>query len=690
MKFSAAAALLVAALARPAAAQNPVQKAVQLLTQLEGKIVREGEDSKKTYEEFTQWCEERTRNVGFEIKTGKAEVSELSATIESSAVDAMSASSKIEELASSIATNDADLKAAQTIRDKEVADFAASEKELVDIISTIERAIGILEREMRKSGGALMQVEKSHGLIQALTAMVDASMIGQRDASKLTALVQADNQDDEDAPGAPDAAAYEGKSTGIIDQLESLNEKAKDQLDEARKKESASAHAFSMMAQSLRDEIKYATKDMTATKKSLASLKETKATAEGDLTVTSKELAEDEDTKANLHQDCIAKSQDYEAEVKSRAEELKALAEAKKAIMETTSGAQDQQYGALDQQDVSFLQEGSINANVNAMSSGADLANFEAVRLVRDLARKEHSPALAQLAQRMAAVIRSSQASGADPFGKVKDLIRDMIEKLEGDAQKDASHKAYCDKEMGETKTKLEDKKADIEKLTTKIDSMSAKTATLKEDVAALQQALAELASSMAESTSIRQEEHKNFVANKADMEGGLEGIKMALKILREYYNKAADAEHDAASGAGSGIMGLLEVVESDFTKTIAEMTITEQTAATDYEREEQSNKISKVTKEQDVTYKTKEHKGLDSSIAEAGSDLESVRTELAAVLEYNKKIIEICVAKPESYGERKGRREAEIAGLKEALSILAGEAVLLQRQASLRGVARH
>merc|ERR1719421_176866 len=107
----------------------------------------------------------------------------------------------------------------------------------------------------------------------------------------------------------------------------------------------------------------------------------------------------------------------FEAEVKSRAEELKALAEAKKVIVENTSGAESLSYG-LSQQ--SFLQ----------LSTGVDLANFEAVRFVRDLARKQKAPALAQLAGRMATAMRMGGTSKEDIFAKVKGLIKDMIEKL--------------------------------------------------------------------------------------------------------------------------------------------------------------------------------------------------------------------------------------------------------------------
>merc|ERR550514_714731 len=120
-------------------------------------------------------------------------------------------------------------------------------------------------------------------------------------------------------------------------------------------------------------------------------------------------------------------------------------------------------------------------------------------------------------------------------------------------------------------------------------------------------------------------------------------------------------------------------------------MTAAEETAVSDYERTTKENEITKATKEQDVKYKTKEAKGLDKETAEATADRSGVQEELDAVLEYYKGIKERCIAKAETYEERVKRRTAEIAGLKEALEILEGEAVLLQRTTkhTLRGARR-
>jgi len=280
-----------------------------------------------------------------------------------------------------------------------------------------------------------------------------------------------------------------------------------------------------------------------------------------------------------------------------------------------------------------------------------------------------------------------SHRAGEDPFAKVKGLISNMIEKLLQEAEADATEKAFCDKEMAETEAKKADKEADIEKLSTSIDSMTARTAKLKEEVATLQSELSALAKAQAEMDKLRAEQKAAFDTNSAEMEKGVKGVQLALKVLNEYYAKDGKA-HGSADGAGSGIIGLLEVCEADFSKGLAEMTATENAAVAEYEGASKENAITKATKEQDAKYKTKEFKGLEKETAEATEDRSGVQTELDAVNEYYSGIKGRCVAKAESYSERVKRREAEIAGLKQALSILEGEAVLLQQTSAhtLRG----
>jgi len=688
--------VLLAATAPPAAAAgagaNPLSRVVELLDSLAAKIAKEGEAELAAYKEYVEWCDDASTQKGFEIKTATAEKEKLEASIGKASGDAAASAAKIEDLAASIAADEADLKSATTVRAKEAADFGASEAELVDVIETLGRAVAILEREMAKNPAAFAQVDASSlgGLLQSLGAVVDAAAFPAAEKQKLLALVQSRQaaDADEEELGAPAAAVYKTHSTGILDVLEDLKEKAEEQLSELRKAETNGKHNYEMLKQSLEDSIKADTKDMDDEKAAKAASEEAKASSEGSLAVTTKALADAKSTLEAANANCMQVAADHEATVQGRTAELAAIKEAKKVLEASTAGAVGQAYSLLQ------LQRAGAQ-----LRSRADLAGAEVLTLVKRLAKEHHSAALAQLASRISAVMRLGGAAGEDPFAKVKGLISELISKLEAEAGEEATEKAYCDDQMAKTEEKKSELEEDISKLTAKIDTATAKSAGLKGDVKELQAELAALAKQQAEMDKMRQDGHAAFVQAKADLEAGLEGVRKALGVLREYYGAgaallqgggglgaamrqpAAPELHAKAAGAGSSIIGLLEVVESDFAKALAAEETEEDDAAAAYEKTTQENKVTETLKSQDVAYKTQGFKALDKSVAELSADRETADTELSAVLEYYAKIKARCIAKPETYEARRQRRQAEIQGLKEALAILEDETAFVQRR---------
>merc|ERR1719223_2297890 len=165
-------ALVVSALALHANADSsPIGKVLGMISDLEATIIKEGEVVQKEYAEFAEWCEDRARNIGFEIKTGKSEVESLEATISAEASTTLKLQTKVEQIVADISTDEADLKAATAIRGKEAADFAAEEKELMETIDMLQRASSILEREM-KGGASMMQLKSVGNVAEALKVMV--------------------------------------------------------------------------------------------------------------------------------------------------------------------------------------------------------------------------------------------------------------------------------------------------------------------------------------------------------------------------------------------------------------------------------------------------------------------------------------------------------------------------------------
>merc|ERR1719345_717758 len=131
--MTAAALVLLALVASVPANEDkgsPISKIITMIGDLETKVIGEGEAAQKEYAEFSEWCEDTSKNTNFEIKTGKSQVADLSATIEKEAANIEEKTSKIDELGAQVASAEGDLKEATGIRKEEATDFAAAEKEL--------------------------------------------------------------------------------------------------------------------------------------------------------------------------------------------------------------------------------------------------------------------------------------------------------------------------------------------------------------------------------------------------------------------------------------------------------------------------------------------------------------------------------------------------------------------------------
>jgi len=269
---------------------NPLAKVLELLGGLEAKVMAEGEAELKAYKAFFEWCDDVAKNGEQDIKTAQSQQDKLEAKIGDLASDISVADSRVADLAASVSQADTEHKNATLIRDKESADFASSEHELVDTIDTVDRAINMLQKEMAKNP-AFAQTAMSADLsntLNALSEVLDAAAMPATDAKKLLALVQshdASENDDMDLV-APAAATYKTHSGGIIDVLEDLKEKAEGELADVRKAEVNAKHNYEMLAQSLQDQMNQDSKDMDDEKSQKAAAEEGKATAEGDLEVT--------------------------------------------------------------------------------------------------------------------------------------------------------------------------------------------------------------------------------------------------------------------------------------------------------------------------------------------------------------------------------------------------------------------
>jgi chromosome segregation ATPase len=310
----------------------------------------------------------------------------------------------------------------------------------------------------------------------------------------------------------------------------------------------------------------------------------------------------------------------------------------------------------------------SILSSKSSANSKDDDAKTRALAAIERLGHQFHSTALISLAYR----------ASSDPFGKVRGMVEDMIAKLQSEAAKEATQKAFCDEEMGKSTASKDEKEEKLEKTNSRIEKAESGIAKLSEAVGTLSSEISEIDSVTSEATKLRQSESAAFRVAEKDFSESQEACAQAIEVLREYYEGAAAVlvQVDAHSSRdGSGIIGLLEVAESDFAKMLADARTAEDAANSEFKKLSQENKLAKATKEAERKGKESEVKSLKTVLSSGNEDKEGISTELDAVLQYLAELKPQCETKAPSYAEKKAKRDAEIAGLKDALNILSESA---------------
>jgi chromosome segregation ATPase len=319
---------------------------------------------------------------------------------------------------------------------------------------------------------------------------------------------------------------------------------------------------------------------------------------------------------------------------------------------------------------------------------------------LQTMSHKYNSFSLSQLAM----------SANADPFGKVKGMIESMIEKLLEDANKEATQKAFCDTETSKTRKSMADKTMTLDTLSARVDEASTKRAELEQSIKDLTGEVAELDKAMAEATAIRTQEHEEYAKSSKDFKDSADAVVAAISVLKSYYAGEGGAlvqvkaksqslkSKQPSFGGNQGdtantIIEVLEMSEEDFTRLLAESESDEQNSAAQYKTLAQDPRVSKASKQTEIEGKESEVKSLTVDVNNHNEDKDATGKELSAVQDYMDKLKPQCEEKAMSYEEKKARRENEIEGLKEALSIIAGDSVpaasLVQKKGFLRRVQR-
>jgi len=642
-------------------AVTPVQKVIQLMNGMLEKGKAEKQAEQVQFAAYKQWCDDTNRQKTAAIAEANEMIEVLKADIQKYAADAELLSKQIAKHEEDITVWTGDQKAATNVRAIEKADYDAAHADLSESIDALGRAIAVLKK---------ISSDKKQAAFTQLSALRTNNLIPDDAKRTIDAFLAQDPQSGMDYV-APEANAYEFQSSGIVDMLADLLRKFTDERTTLEKEETSSRQNFEMLMSDMDSQIANAQAGLEKDREDKAKALKSKASAEGELADTIVVRDEDQKFLDDTMATCTQKATDFEARQQLRAEEIEAIEKAIEIISSSTvSGAADKHLPGLIQQKATSLAQ--------FLSDPSSPAQFKVAIYLQDKARQLNSRVLGLIAERVE----------KDPFKKVKKMIKDLIDKLMEEANSEAAHKGWCDTELATNEKTRKQKTDAVETLTAEIDELTASIAKLTEEITNLSQAVSDLDAAVAKATSMREAEKAKNEETIKDAQEAQTAVAQALTVLKEFYAKAGkatafvqqpeifDKPYKGMGGMAGGVVGMLEVIESDFARVQAETTAAEAAAVKEYEQFMHDSTVDKADMQRDIEHKKVKKENESAAVVEQKVDLEGTQKELDAALRYYDKLKPSCVDSGVSYEERVKQREEEIQSLQEALKILNGESI--------------
>jgi len=603
------------------------------------------------FAKYTEWCQNTIAETTKALDEEAAQILQLQADIEKATTDAEGLAEEVKELEAETAELEGEVESATAVRKTEKGDYKATHEDFSESIDAIARAITVLSS----------QGDVKQALLQ-VSSLRSVPVEAKRQLNTFLGIQESTLN------SAPEANAYENQSGGVIGLLEKMLQKFEDQRLQLEKSEMSSKANFEALMQTLNNHIQQNTKAVSSKVAAKAQKKVNAGTSKGDLSITENAQSEDTTTLSDTKAACQSASEEYEKNQNTRADEIEAIQKAVEILSsDAVSGAADKHLPAMLQSS----KKGKVLAQLRTVAMGdAEKAKSAAAYLQAQSVK---------IGSRYLSVMASHLT--ADPFAKVKKMIKDLLTKLMEEANGEADHKGYCDAEMATNKQTRENKAAEVDDLTQQIDSLTAETAQLTEEITLLSDSIAEIKLQQSEATGLRNEEKEKNGNTVAEAKSAQVAVEKATQVLKDFYatqdgaflqGKAkAKAPYQGMGASGGGIMDFLEVVLSDFARLESETSTGEDSQAAEYEKFMDESNADAAVKDTEMSHKVGKTQTNKETIRNLQKELGLTQDELTSALNYYDKLKPDCVESGMSYEDKKRMREEEIQSLKEALTLL-------------------
>jgi organic radical activating enzyme len=680
-----------------------VNKVMKLFEDLKAKVVAEGEAEAASYNKFACFCKDSTKEKHDSITKGTDEQTDLIATINQLAALRDDLDDEIARLEKAMKERAQAMKEATDERAATLKEYKTNSADLDAAIYGLNGAIKTLKGSKTAS---LLQVQGVSNTVRTSLALADAmGLLADSQRDSLSAFLQQPENGNE----VP-MEDYKFHSDGVIGTLEKLLKDFTNEKNEVDAAEVKSVSDHDKLMNMLDNEQKEDTKSMEAAKKKKDDTIAQIELSSKELSTVEATLRDDKEYLGKLSDMCSDKAKTWDVRLDVRQQELQTIKYVMTMLKERISGQVGKATVRFMQSQASVRVAKAVASDAGAMNEleaeaeAMDAPAFvqisqhssaEPATVIRQLLEKRGKELKSTLLTELAGKITSVSKSGGDPFAKIKTLIQELIERLLEEAAAEANQKGWCDKATADAEQKRDYAVEEIEELNSEMARLEATRDQLNEDLTTLDTDLKALYKERNETTATRLEDKAENEETTKEATEGLEVLEWVMGVMEKSYGTMANTKVDlslfqadpfedapdagfkngeaytGAQGAKTGIMAMLDVMKSDFARTISETAKEEAQQAKDYLEFMTQSGISVAEKEQAFTEKTSQRDEAVEKLDEADEELTSQTKILQGSLKELMELKPTCIDTGMTYEERVARREEEIASLKKAACIL-------------------
>lgn len=671
---------------------TPIQKVLEMLSGMLAQSEEAIKQERVQYSAYKQYCDDATVSKQRDVSNGDGKIETLQAQIEKFDNEVARLGREVQDHQDDIEGWAGEVSAAEVVRNTERTDYEAMHRNYTESVLALRRAVDTLKAQAQDKPATMAMLQHSNLSMEQIPA------VARRTIEAFLARGDAEPDLNWTAP-SPDA--YEFKSHNVIDMLEKLGVKFRDMLTNLEKEEVSRRQAYEMLRQNLQDNIKAARAAIDSKTETQAKNKQSSAESTAALQDTTTTRDDDAETLSDMVSQCQTKLTDFDSRQALRAEEIQALTQ----VIELISGAK-----------VSGAAEAHLSKSVNLVSKRTtSLAQLRASS-PSDTQKKDKLLAVASLLHEASSRLGSHALAAIalrareDPFAKVKQLIQELIDRLQEQASEEATHKSWCDGELSANEKTRVTKTNEIETLTAQVDKLSADISILKREIAELSEVVAQLAKDIAKETELRTSGKAQNEQTLQEARDAQAAMSEAISILKAFYSKASDATvfsqvarqdnskqpaifdtpYKGLQDQKTGVLAMMEVIQSDFARLEQQTDTAEEAASQLYDKFMEDSLGSKNQKGIDIANKQALQQSKEADLLDATSDLDNAHQELDAAMATYDRLKPACLDASVSFESRSARRNEEIESLKEALNILNGESAEVIQGVLVTGAGQH